>query len=144
MAKQARKTAQQVAQKWSTNLANATTSITNGVNAVTTAPTQLAAMQQTAYLTGIQHAVASGKWANALNNVTLADWKTAMLQKGVPRIATGATAAQPKVQQAFTPLLQFVYDTRDSVNAANPRGTLQQNMARMNAFVQAMSTYRTG
>lgn len=141
MARQARKTAQQVAQKWSQNLGNATASMTNGANAVQVAPTQLAAANPQGYLNGVQQAVASGKWQRRLGNVSLQDWKTAYIQKGIPRVGTGATAAIPKVQAAFGPLLDFVYNTRDQVNQSNPRGSLAQNMARMNAFVQAMSQY---
>lgn len=141
VARQARKTAAQVAQKWSQNLQAATTSIQNGVAAVQTSPTQLAAQNVQGYLSGVQQAVSSGRWQNALNSVSLSDWKNAMTQKGIPRIAQGAAAAQPKVQNVMNNLLPFIYDTRDSINASNPRGSLQQNIARMTAFVNAMSQY---
>lgn len=144
MARQARKTAAQVAQKWSANLSASTQQIQNGVNAVTTAPTQLAAANSAGYLAGIQKAVASGKWQANLQRVTLQDWKNSMIAKGIPRVQTGATAAVPKVTQSFGPLLDFIYNTRDSVNASNPRGNLSQNMQRMNAFVSAMAGYKTG
>lgn len=142
MARQARKTAQQVASKWSANLGAATQAITNGVNAVQTAPTQLAAANVQGYLTGVQNAVNSGKWAAALNKVSLSDWKTAMLNKGVQHIQTGAVAGQSKVASAFGPLLQYIYDGRDQINAANPRGTLQQNMQRSAAMIQYMAGYK--
>lgn len=142
MARQARKTAAQVAAKWSTNLTNATQSMKDGVNAVQTSPTQLAAANPQGYLQGVQQAVATGKWAAGLNAVSLQDWKNAMINKGLPRVGTGATQAQPKVQQAFAPLLQFIYDARDQVNAANPRGSLQQNIQRSVAMQQAMAQYK--
>lgn len=141
MARQARKTAAQVAQKWSQNLSASTQSITNGVNSVQTSPTQLAAVQVNAYLQGVQHAVTSGKWQRGLQAVSLQDWKNSMLQKGVPHIQTGAVQGQGKVQQVMGPLLDFVYNTRDSINQSNPRGSLQQNLARANAFATAMSNY---
>lgn len=144
MARQARKTAQQVAATWSQRLQASTTQIQNGVNAVTTSPTQLAAANETGYLQGVQAAVASGKWRTKLQAVSLSDWKSAMVNKGIPHIATGATQAQPKVQQVFGQLLPFIYDTRDAVNASNPRGSLQQNIARMTAFVNAMAQYGKG
>lgn len=144
MARQARKTASQVAQKWATNLANSTNQIQQGVNAVTTSPTALAAANPTGYLQGIQRAVSSGKWQANLQAVSLQDWKTAMVQKGIPHIQTGAAQSQQKVATKFTPLLDFIYNTRDSVNSSNPRGTLQQNIQRMNAFVQAMAGYKSG
>jgi hypothetical protein len=144
MARQARKTAAQVAQKWSQNLTASTQSITNGVNAVTVAPTQLAAANVQGYIQGVQAAVASGKWQRNLNKVSLQDWKTAMTQKGISHIQTGATQAQPKVQQVFGPLLDFIYNTRDQINSSHPRGTLAANLARANAFATAMSQYNSG
>lgn len=144
MARQARKTPQQVAQKWSQNLQAATPSIQAGVSAVQTSPTQLAAAQEQAYLSGVQQAVSSGKWRNKLQAVSLQDWKNAMTNKGIPHIATGAVQGQGKMQNAMNNLLPFIYDTRDSINASNPRGSLQQNIARMTAFVNAMSQYNSG
>ena len=141
MARQARKTAAQVAQKWSQNLQSATQSIQNGVNAVTTAPTQLAAANVNGYLQGIQQAVASGKWQKNLQAVSLQDWKNAMTNKGIPHIQTGAVQGQQKVQQVMGPLLDYIYNTRDQVNQSNPRGSLAQNLARANAFATAMSQY---
>lgn len=142
MARQATKTAQQVSQKWSQNLQASTTSITNGVNAVTQAPTQLAAQQVSQYLSGVQNAVTSGKWQASLNKVSLSDWKTAMLNKGVPHIQTGAVQGQAKVQNAFSQLLPYIYSGRDQINASNPRGNLQQNLQRANAFATYMSQYK--
>ena len=144
MARQATKTAAQVAQRWSQGMQNSTTTITNGVNAVTIAPTQLAAANVQGYLQGVQQAVNSGKWQRNLQSVSLQDWKTAMTQKGIPHIQTGAATAMPKVQAAFGPLLQYIYQTRDQVNAANPRGTLAQNIQRSTAFIQAMAQYNSG
>lgn len=142
MARQARKTAAQVAAKWSQNLANSQQSIKDGVNGVQTSPTALAAANPQGYLQGVQNAVANGTWAAGLNRVSLQDWKNAMLNKGLGRVATGAAQAQPKVQAAMGPLLQFIYDTRDQINSANPRGSLQQNIQRSVAMQQAMAGYK--
>lgn len=130
-----------MAQKWSANLQAATKSITDGVNSVQTSPTQLAAANPNGYLAGVQKALASGKWQASLQAVSLSDWKNSMVQKGIPHIQTGAVQAVPKVQAAFGPLLDAVYNTRDQVNSQYPRGTLQQNLQRANAFATAMSQY---
>lgn len=142
MARQARKSAQQVAQKWSQNLMAAVPSITAGVNGVQTSPTQLAANNVQGYLTGVQNAVATGRWQSGLQSVSLQDWKNAMLNKGVPHIQTGATQGQAKVQSAFGPLLDYIYNGRDQINASNPRGTLQQNIARSQAMITYMANYK--
>lgn len=142
MARQAQKSPSAVAQKWSANLQNAVPSMTAGVNAVTTSPTTLAAQNQQGYLMGVQAAVQSGKWAAGLNNVSLADWKNAMVNKGIPRVQSGAVQGQPKMQAAMTKLLPFIYQARDQVNSSTPRGGLQQNLQRMNQFVTLMAGYQ--
>jgi hypothetical protein len=144
MARQARKTAAQVAQKWGTNLGNSTQQIMNGVNGVTVAPTQLAAAQAQAYVSGVQNAVSSGKWQSKLQAVSLGAWQNAMKTKGVPRVQQAASTDQPKVQAAFGPLLDYVYNLRDQVNSTMPRGSLAQNIQRMNSFVQGMHAYKSG
>jgi hypothetical protein len=123
------KNATDVANKWANNLAQATTSIQQGVQAVTTAPTQLAAQAQTAYLAGVQKAVSSGKWANALQKVSLADWQQAMIQKGIPRIASGAAGAKGKFANFMQQFLPWVQQGQQQL-ATMPRGTLEQNIQR--------------
>jgi hypothetical protein len=59
-----------------------------------------------------------------------------MINKGLPRVATGASAAQPKmatVMQNLIPQIQGI------VSSLPPRGNLAQNIARASAFAQAMA-----
>lgn len=142
MARQARKTAAQVAKKWGTNLANATPQMQSGAQGVTVSPTSLAAANPQGYLMGVQQAVSSGKWAAALMKVTTSQWQSAYINKGIPRVQQAAATDQPVVQAAFGPLLDYVYNARDQVNASMPRGTLQQNIQRSMAMITAMSQYK--
>lgn len=141
MSRQARKSAATVAQKWSTNLAASTPQMTAGVQGVTTSPTQLAAAQSQAYVQGVQQAVSSGKWQQRLQNVTLGQWQQAYITKGIPRVQQAAATDKGKVQNAFTPLLNYVYNLRDQINSSMPRGTLAQNVQRAVANIQGMSQY---
>lgn len=143
MARQARKTAAQVAQKWGTNLGAATQSMQNGVQGVTVAPTQLAANQAQAYVQGVQNAVATGKWQSRLNNVSLQQWRDAYLKKGISRVQQAATTDQPKVQAAMGPLLDYIYGLRDQINSSQPRGSLSQNIQRATAMMQGMANYKS-
>lgn len=133
------KTPQQVAQKWATNLGSATQAIKDGVNAVTESPTAKAAANPQAFLNGVQNAVNSGKWATKLQAVSLPAWQAAMITKGVPRVATGATAAIPKMQNAMTQLLPYIQNV---VSSLPPRGDKQQNIARSQAFLQGMLGFK--
>jgi hypothetical protein len=139
MAKSAQKNPQAVAQKWATNLGQSTEAIKQGVMAVQTSPTALAAQNEAGYLAGVQKAVSSGKWARNLQATTLQQWQGAMVNKGLSRISTGANDAKGKVQAFQSQLLPFVYNLRSQLP---PRGGLGQNMNRMTAFVQGMANFQ--
>lgn len=132
--------AQAVAQAWANNLSASTQKITQGVQAVTVSPTQQAAQQASAYLSGVQQAVSSNKWQNALMGVSLSQWQQATVTKGVPRIATGAQAAVPKMTAFMQQLLPYVNQLQQSLQAT-PRGSLEQNIARMNAWTRGMAQF---
>lgn len=129
-------TPDQVAANWASRLAASTSKITVGVNAVTTSPGQAAARQQAAYVSNVQANAA--KWAARTAAVPLSTWQQDTISKGIPRIATGAQAAVPKFTAVMTSLLPYI---TSQVNALPARGTLDQNIARMTAFVQGMSKY---
>lgn len=126
-----------IAARWAQNLGSATQKITDGVNAVTVAPGQAAARQKSVYLQNVQASV--DKWASRTAAVPLEVWKQDMINKGVQRIASGATAAQPKFQTFMTALLPHI----QSVNASLPaRGNLDANINRMVAFTRGMAKFR--
>ncbi|HET6917654.1 MAG TPA: hypothetical protein VFH56_16325 [Acidimicrobiales bacterium] len=126
----ATKNAADVAKKWAQNLTGSTQSVQQGVQAVTTAPTALAAAQAQAFVTGVTNAVASGKWQAGLNRVSLQDWQNAMIQKGIPRIGPGATAAQGKFASFMSQLLPFQQSLSQQL-AQMPRGDINANIQRM-------------
>jgi hypothetical protein len=135
-------TPDQVAAEWASRLGSATTKITAGVQNVNTAPGQLAARQKAVWAQ--QVVAAQDKWASRTAAVSLPDWQNAMIQKGIPRIASGAQAAQPKMAAFMGQLLPFIDSGRRSLP---PRGTLDQNIARMTNWTRHMATFsskRTG
>lgn len=136
------KSPSQVAEKWQRNLSSAQESIRAGVNAVDESPTTKAANRAEAMVSGVQRAVADGKWQRGLQRVTLQDWKQAMLEKGVPRIASGAASALPKVQDFMSEFLPFVEQGVQRINQSNPRGDLEQNIARATALMRHNSSFR--
>ena len=118
-----------VAAKWARNLSASTASITAGVNAVTVNPATKAAAQSAAYVSGVQQAVSSGKWQRGLARTTLAGWQQSMITKGIPRIASGASAALPKVQNFMSQWLPYQAGLQTQL-ASTPRGDLQTNIQR--------------
>lgn len=134
-------TAQQIATNWKNGMANSTEKLRAGIQAVTEAPTQKAARRSDAYLAGVQRAVADGRWQAGLNRVTLEQWKDQMLNKGVPRVAAGAAAAQTKVADFFT---QFIPHLQSGLAklASMPRGDLDTNIARATEMMRHNAQFR--
>lgn len=122
--------AAQAATNWVNGMTNSGDKLRAGVNAVTQSPTQLAAAAADRMLAGIQRSITSGKWQNSLNNVTLQQWKDAMLNKGVPRVAQGATAAKGKFQAFLNDFLPYLASGQQQLNSTMPRGDLETNIGR--------------
>lgn len=125
------------AQKWAQNLGAATNRYTAGVQAVTTAPGQLAAAAVDRYVAGVQ--AGTQKFVQNSQAVSLQAWQSAAVNKGAQRLASGATAAEPKMATVFNTLFPFIAQVVGSLPA---RGTLDQNIARSAAFQRAMASYR--
>lgn len=130
-------TPEQAAARWAAGLAGAGQKITDGVNAVTVSPGALAARQKAAYLQNVT--AAADKWARTVAAVPLQEWQTAMIQKGAPRIASGAAAAQPKFAAFMGKLLPFIATGRAQLP---PRGNFDQNLTRLTAWARYMHGFQ--
>lgn len=123
-----------VSARWSQALGAAASSgrISDGIKAVTVPPGQAAARQKNAWVQNV--AAAASKWAANVAAVSLSDWQDAAVNKGVQRIASGATAAQPKFQAFMTQFLPFL---NTAVSSLPPRGSFEQNTQRALAMMTA-------
>jgi len=121
------------AQNWVNGMSGASTKYSAGVTAVSTAPGQLASAKASFWAS--QVAQSQAKFATNVAKVTLQAWQQAAINKGAPRLATGATAAQPKFQAFMTTFLPFLSNTVNSLPAG---GTYAQNIARFTAFADAL------
>lgn len=137
----AKLTAQQVAAKWAANAQSAGTNMQVGVDAVTVAPGVQAAAAQDKLVQNWNNAITSGKWAQAVSAVSLADWKKAMKDKGIPRYGQGVQSAIPKMQSFMNEFLPFLDNLSSTVNAM-PSLTLDQNIARMVAQVRGAAQFK--
>jgi hypothetical protein len=126
------------AAKWSTNLGASTAGIQAQVQAVTEAPGVAAARQKTLWL---QRVTASAdKWARRVSAVSLQDWQSAMINKGIPRIASGASAAVPKMTSFFQDFLPYV-DQGVAAIKNMPKGGVEQGIARASAMIRHNAAY---
>lgn len=135
----AKGTPEEIAQRWSSRLAGATDVIQRGVQAVTVSPGQAAARQKDAYVQGVQ--ASSAKWASRVASVSTSDWQQAVISKGLPRVASGATAAQPKMAAFMSRVLPHIESARAGLP---PRGNLEANIQRSAAFARKMAEFRNG
>lgn len=124
-----------VAAKWAQNLGAATQAIRNGVQAVTTSPTSMAAAAVATWQARVADPRSGQKFVRNLNRVTLQDWQNAMLQKGIPRIATGAQAAIPKFTAFLTQFLPFELNIAQQVRQM-PKATLDDRINRAAAQIR--------
>lgn len=135
----AQKDPTQIAQKWVNNLSASGDSIRAGVNAVTTAPGAAAARQKELYVSRVRDS--ADKWAANVGRVSLGDWQTSMIEKGLARIAGGAQAAQPKMQQFLSEFLPHVERVAQQVRAM-PKGNLDASIARATAQIRGNAAFR--
>lgn len=134
-------TPEQVAEKHARRLKGAVQDIQNGVNNVSVAPGKQAAAKAQKMKTNLVAAIDSGKWANRVGAVSLEDWKSKMLNKGVNRIAQGVDDAQGKITAFYAELLPFQAGIQSKI-AAMPDLTLEDNLARMTTNAREMAKFK--
>lgn len=135
----AAKNPQDVAAKWAQNLSGSTESIRQGVARVTEAPGVAAARQRALWLQRVQ--ASQEKWARNVSRVTAGEWQQAMLDKGLPRIASGAQAAQPKMAAFLSEFLPHVEAGAAQVRAM-PKGGVEEGIARAAAMIRHNAQFR--
>lgn len=123
-----------LAQTWAQNLAGAQARMQAGAQAVQTPPGQAAAAQQAVWLANVT--ASANRWATNVAAVTTAQWQAAYINKGLPRVATGAQAAQ----STFAAILgRIIAAERTIVPGLPARGNIDANIARSAAFARAMN-----
>jgi hypothetical protein len=91
-------------------------------------------------LANLTASVQSGRWANALNKVTLQQWKDQATNVGVNRIAAGVDAAKQKSIDFATQLLPAV-DAAVAKIQGMPDLTVEDNINRMTTYIRQMATF---
>jgi hypothetical protein len=137
----ARVSPQDAAAKWARRLSGATEDIRAGVQRVNVAPTQLAAQSADKMLAKVTEAVQNGKWQDGLQRVSLAQWQSAVLTKGLPRIAQGAQAGQSRMAQFMSEFLPYL-DQGVSQVKNMPNMTVEDGIQRAAAMIRWNSQFR--
>ncbi len=132
-------TPQEAAAKMVRRTTAATADVARGVDNVTEAPGMKAAASADRMLASISEAITSGRWADAVSKITLQEWKTAMKTKGIPRIAQGVQAAEPKIAAYFArafPIMEQIQTDIDNM----PNVTLEDRIARSAEWQRRMNS----
>jgi hypothetical protein len=129
------------AAKWANRLSNSTAEITRGVDSVTEAPSARAVKKQAKLIANWNAAINNGKWAQKLGAVTLEDWRSAMKNKGISRIATGANEATAKMADFGTKLLNYQQANLPKIYSL-PDTNQGETKARMNAWFDIMAKFK--
>jgi hypothetical protein len=127
------------AQNWANAMQQAAQKATAGAQRVQESPGVRAANQAQKWLQRVQEA--APKWQRRVGAVTLQEWRDAYINKGVPRIASGAQQALPAYQAALTPLLQYEANLWAQVDSM-PSTTEADRENRMLAWVRGMRQYQ--
>lgn len=125
------------AQRWATGLTGAGDKIKAGVQSVTTSPGALAAAQADVWVANVT--ASKDKFKRNSAALSISDWQTATIEKGIPRIQQGAQAAQGKMANFLSQLFPYIEQARKNLR---PRGNLEQNIARSGDFARSMSQFK--
>ena len=121
------------AQSWVNGMNAAGPKYIAGVQAVKTAPGQLAAARAPFWAS--QVAQSQNKFAANSAKVTLASWQNSAATKGAPRLGSGATAAQDKFASFMT---NFIPKLSTIVNSLPQGGSYAANIQRFTAYADAL------
>lgn len=139
----ARLTPQEFADKWKRRISASTQDVRAGVERVTESPTEKALAKKDKMVARLMESLQNGKWEAGLRRVSLEDWRRAMLEKGLGRIAQGAEAATDKVAQFASELLPHI-DAGKRQIASMPDVTLEDSINRVGTFLRHMHEFRRG
>lgn len=134
----AQKNPTQVTAKWLASYQGSATAMTQGAQAVTTAPGQLAANQKAYWLQKIT--ASADKWAARVAAVTLPQWQQAYINLGIQRGQAGATAKQGNYLTFITEYMNWLQGQVTTIKAM-PKGNIQQSVARAAAMIQASAAW---
>jgi len=135
-----RLTPEQLAAKWGNRLKGASEDIRQGVERVQEAPGRKAAAKVDKWVARLTDPATRRKWQNRVGAVSVDDWKNAIISKGIPRIAQGVDAAQPKMVRFAEQLIPYQNNLLTEIERM-PDITLEDSINRMTAWIRGMAKF---
>ena len=134
------KTVAQMTAKFLRGMQQGQAAYTDGINAVTEAPSQAAINAKPLWEMRMQEAIAENRWVAGLQNVTLEQWKNAA-RNGAQKYGSAAQAATAK-WSAFAQQAKPVWDEAKAAVKAMPKGTKADSLNRVARNMEIMATLR--
>jgi hypothetical protein len=133
-------TPDQLAEKWARRLKGSIEDMRRGVDRVEEAPGAKAAAAADKWQARISEDRTKRKWAARVGGVSLADWKRAMTEKGLSRIASGVDGAAGKMQRFAAQLVDYQNRGLEQI-ARMPDLTLEDSINRMAQWARYMAEF---
>lgn len=137
----AKLTAEQFQEKHARRLKESIPDMRAGVERVTVSPTAQAAKKLDKLKANLIKAIDSGKMKRRMEAVSVEDWRSKMLTKGLNRVATGIDEAAPKVTKFAAKLLPYIDKVQAEVKKM-PDLTLEDNINRAATMMRGMSKFQ--
>lgn len=137
----AKLTPQEFQDKHARRLKGAVDDMRQGVERVTESPTAKAAAKSDKMKANLVASIDSGKWQAGLRRVSLEDWKSKMINKGVNRVAAGIDEAADKVTAFAADLLPHIDRGKEAISKM-PDVTLEDSISRMTTFTRHMAKFK--
>ena len=128
-------------EKHARRLKGAIDDMRKGVEGVSSAPTAKAAAKADKMRANILHSIDSGKWAAGLTRVSLEEWKSKMIDKGLNRVASGIDGAADKVTSFASEFLPHLDKGQDLIKKM-PDLTLEDSINRMTTFIRHVAKFK--
>tara|TARA_Y100000310_G_C20490456_1_gene718911 strand:- start:465 stop:896 length:432 start_codon:yes stop_codon:yes gene_type:complete len=136
-------TPKEITAKHAKRLRESAEEIRTGVNRVTESPTEKAALKVDKMRAKIIESIDNGKWARRLRDVSLEQWKKAMLDKGIGRIPAGIESAAPKVEAFYAELMPHIASVKKDLEGMADI-TIEDSILRMATFIRGMAKFERG
>lgn len=130
-----------VASAWVSGMSGASEKVKRGVAAVNESPTAAAARAVDFWQSQVSSDQARQKYIRGLGRVSLEEWRTQMMNKGVSRMGAGAQAARSKFESFMSEFLPFVQSVSERVRQM-PKNSLEDRIQRMVEQVRQVSQFR--
>lgn len=138
MVKKVRVDPTEFAERWGAGLNGSIERIRSGVQAVTVAPGKTAAARADKWQAAISRVETKAKWAQRVGSVSLEDWQSAMLNKGLNRIPDGVAQAQGRMAEYGAKLIAHQNALLAELDGMADI-TLEDSIRRANHWIRGMA-----